>query len=97
MAIGQRMRKRRETLGLNQAGLAARLGVTQGAVAQMETGRRSPSRTVLPRLAKVLGVSVDYLLSGEESALVDIGDLNAGDRELVRRFCDFLRWARKSG
>jgi transcriptional regulator with XRE-family HTH domain len=95
MPLPTRLRQKRVELGWSQKELAGRLGVTQGAVAQLESGRRSPSRALVSRLARVLGVSADYLLSGEESALLDISQLNAGDRELVRRFCDFLRWEKR--
>lgn len=92
MSLGQRIKRRRAELKLSQKALAQALGVTQGAVAQMELGLRSPSLELLPRLAGTLRVSVEYLLRGEAAATVDVGALNAADRRLVRRFAAFLRW-----
>jgi transcriptional regulator with XRE-family HTH domain len=88
--IAERIRHRRKELGLNQKDLAALLGITQGAVAQMETGARSPSLDLVPRLAKALRVTTDYLFIGEDSALLEVGGLSGPDKLLLRRFRDFL-------
>ncbi len=90
MSLGRRIKRRRTELKLSQKALAQALGVTQGAVAQMELGLRSPSLELLPRLAGALRVSMEYLLRGETAATVDVSSLNAGDRRLVRRFAAFL-------
>ena len=52
----------RTALGITQEQLAAILGVTQGTVAQWETGRSHPSFDKLPKVAEALGVTVDELI-----------------------------------
>ena len=52
----------RDNLGMTQDQLAQKLDVTQGAVAQWEAGLSKPEIGRLPKLAKVLGVTVDDLL-----------------------------------
>lgn len=52
----------RETAGLTQTALAEKVGVSQQAVSFWETGERYPRTADLPRLASVLGVTVDELL-----------------------------------
>jgi transcriptional regulator with XRE-family HTH domain len=47
----------RTRLGLSQADLAARSGVTREAIARYETGPRIPTLTVAQRLAEALGVN----------------------------------------
>ena len=89
-SLSERIRKHRLVLKLSQKDLAIKLGLTQGSVAQMETGIRSPSVGILPKLAKIFVVSVDYLLTGQDAEMLDIGVLNAADRVLVRRFREFL-------
>jgi transcriptional regulator with XRE-family HTH domain len=54
-----RMRKR---VGLSQVQLAKRMGVTQGAISQWESGQAKPRTDLLFKLADVLGCSVDELL-----------------------------------
>jgi len=52
----------REHRGLTQAQLAARAGVTQGAVAQIESGARQGSVELLRKLAAALNVDLDDLV-----------------------------------
>lgn len=53
---GKDIRKYREIRGMNQAQLAAALGVTQQAVYYWETGKTSPKPENQAAIARVLGV-----------------------------------------
>ena len=66
-AIGARVRAARQHAGLSQTALAARVGVSQPAVAAWETGAYDPRRVVIARLADALDVSPDWLASGRRS------------------------------
>ena len=55
----------RKDLGLTQEALAAKLGITFQAVSKWETGQTMPDTLLLPKLAQILGVSVDKLLGYE--------------------------------
>ena len=57
------MRKR---AGLTQLELAAKMGVSGGAVAQWETNAAAPTASKLPKLAAILGCTIDELLKEEE-------------------------------
>lgn len=61
--LGDRLRALREDLGLTQAEVADRLGITDGGYGHFERGRRFPSAAELPWLAGGLGVSTIELLS----------------------------------
>jgi transcriptional regulator with XRE-family HTH domain len=66
---GQRIRVARKAKGLTQVELASLAGTTQQAIAGYETGRRghgNPNLGVLVKIAKVLSVSIDWLLTGRE-------------------------------
>lgn len=54
--IGLVIRDLRKSRDLTQAALAAKLGISQGALCDWETGRRSPAITDLPALAVALKV-----------------------------------------
>ena len=69
--FGDRIRERRKSLQITQDDLANALGVTPQHISFIEQGKGSPSLTLLPRLAKELGVSVDYLLSGKDSIIIE--------------------------
>jgi transcriptional regulator with XRE-family HTH domain len=60
--LGERLREARERLGLTQAQLGALLHVSGPTITRYETGVNKPNPETLRELAKVLRVSVDYLL-----------------------------------
>lgn len=63
--LGQRIGTLRRQMGLSQAELAARLGISASAMGMYEQGRREPSADTLIALSRELGVSTDFLLTGE--------------------------------
>jgi len=63
----------RRRAGLLQRQVAEVLGVSLGTVAMWDTGRNKPRADMLPKIAKLYGVTVDELLSGEEQAAVTAG------------------------
>ncbi|MBQ8141074.1 MAG: helix-turn-helix transcriptional regulator [Clostridia bacterium] len=62
-------RKLRINAEITQEELAVDLGITQSAVAKWEKGDTSPRAELLPRIASVLGCTVDELLKKEGSSL----------------------------
>ena len=66
MKINEVIRQRRQELGLTQEGLAERLGVSAPAVNKWERGLNYPDITLLPTLARTLGVDLNTLLSFQE-------------------------------
>lgn len=69
VSIGERIRDARRTAGLSQVDLAVKVGVSQPAVANWESGVHDPRRLMLARIADALGVSADWLASGARSAV----------------------------
>jgi len=55
------LKERRAELGLTQAELAERVGVTRKTVNTVENGVFTPSATLAIKLAKALGVTVEQL------------------------------------
>ena len=60
--LGNRIRDRRETLGLKQNDIAHALQVSPQAVSKWERGENAPDITILVPLVKLLGVSAGWLL-----------------------------------
>lgn len=60
--VGATIRRLREERGLDQAGLADRAGVSQQAISKIERGASAEPKS-LPRLCKVLGVTVEQVLT----------------------------------
>lgn len=63
--LGQRIAALRRHLGMSQAALAEKVGVSPSAVGMYEQDRREPSLSAMVTLSNALGVSVDYLLTGK--------------------------------
>ena len=64
--LGQRIRQAREAKGLMQKQLGSLVGKSESAVSQWENGGiREIKGATLGKLASELGVSIDWLLSGE--------------------------------
>lgn len=61
MSIGQRLKQRRQELGLSQKELALRLGVSPAAVSNYESGQNAVREDVLVKLFAVLDVDPNYL------------------------------------
>lgn len=60
--LGQRIRTQRERLGLKQHDIANALQVSPQAVSKWERGENGPDIATLAPLAKLLGVSTDWIL-----------------------------------
>lgn len=59
--------RKREAKGLTKAQLALKLGVSRATVTRYEDGTRMPSRSMLPKLSKILGAS-EAAIAGLEEA-----------------------------
>ena len=57
------IRKKRK---INQQKLAMDLNISREAISYYENGKRSPDVGMLKRLSAYFGVSIDYLVYGEE-------------------------------
>lgn len=97
--LGQRIRTQREKLGLKQSDIANALQVSPQAVSKWERGENGPDLTLLPPLARLLGVSVDWLLDaaneGKDTfeATVFVSDVEgAYGKSLGMAPADFAAW-----
>ena len=75
MKIHEVIRTRRQALGLTQEALADKLGVSAPAVNKWERALNYPDITLLPALARTLGVDLNTLLSFQE----DLTDQEIGN------------------
>jgi transcriptional regulator with XRE-family HTH domain len=80
--LGQRIRRRREALTITQQELADALKISPQYVSAIEKSKKVPSLALVSELAKQLGVSIDYLVSGEEGVVRDIISVIKADKRL---------------
>lgn len=69
LSLGKRIAMLRRQKGCKQEDLANALDVSPQAVSKWENDQTCPDISLLPRLAQLLGVSVDELLSGKKEEL----------------------------
>ena len=78
--IGQFIAARRKAVGLTQAELAEKLGITDRAVSKWETGRTMPDTALMLELCNILKINVNDLLCGEE---ISMNDNNQRNEQLI--------------
>ncbi|MEU4539027.1 MULTISPECIES: helix-turn-helix domain-containing protein [unclassified Streptosporangium] len=68
LLLGQQVYNRRTELGLSQAELAERAGMTQPQVSRLETGGVTPTLALLRRLAKALDADLNVTFTPHAAA-----------------------------
>ena len=98
MQYGEIIRRRRTALGLNQAELAERVGVSRNTVAGWETNHSRPDLGTLPALCRALGISLNAFFglerkrTAEENRVLEIfSALEVQDRESILWQMEALR------
>jgi transcriptional regulator with XRE-family HTH domain len=98
--LGARIRAQRERLGLKQADIANALQVSPQAVSKWERGENGPDIAILGALARLLGVTTDWLLDTHREerdvfdATVFVSSVNgAYEKSLNMAPKEFALWA----
>ena len=79
--LGDRIRKARRRCGLSGAELARRIGVARQHLHAIETNKtEDPGALLVERVADVLNVSADYLLSGRLEPRRPLAELDESHR-----------------
>lgn len=73
--IGATIKTLRKSKGLTQYELGCLLNVSDKTISKWESGQGYPEITQFPNLAKVFGVSIDYLFSGERKGIAVVGNI----------------------
>ena len=66
-SLANRIKRSRKILGITQGELGKRVGVSDVTILRWERGERVPNASFLPKLAKELNVSVEYLMGVENT------------------------------
>ena len=66
MEFGEKLKQLREERGMTQQTVAEKLYVTRQAVSRWECGARYPDLLMAKKIAQILDVTIDEMLSGEE-------------------------------
>jgi transcriptional regulator with XRE-family HTH domain len=81
--IGKRVRATRQGLQLTQEALASELGVTHQHISRIESDQAAPSLELVVKLSRRLGVTTDFLLTGDDRPAIDIVGAIRSSNELT--------------
>ena len=88
MVFCERLKELRNAKGITQDQLASRLDLTRAAVSSYENGVRTPSFSLLSRMASIFNVSTDYLLGHNNTRFIDATGLTDKQIELLSSMVD---------
>ena len=81
--VSEQLRQLRTSRNFSQGQIADAVGVSRSAMSAYENSLRQPSYDILVRLARLYGVSTDYLLGYTNDQMLDISGLNAHDAAII--------------
>ena len=90
IAIGQKIKERRQLLEITQESVANELSVNPSHISNVECGRANPSLTALVKIANILQCSVDYFIGSEYTFDVDKDREKTLDDKILDKlkYCD---------
>lgn len=90
MTLGERLRHLRKSHGLTLQGVGSWFGITRASVSGWESDRARPDPEKLPLLAKKLGVSVEYLITGKGQG--DLASSNVEPGPEIKGLVPVISW-----
>lgn len=82
MELGNRIAELRKEKNMTQEQLAVQLNVSNQAVSKWEASQCCPDVTLLPQLADIFGVTLDYLFGRENGQLPQVVEVSVADNQL---------------
>lgn len=85
LQIGQKIKKLRELKNFTQSHLASELGITQSAYSKMELGETEVSYTKLSKIADVLGVTPEEIMTFNEQMIFNVMHNQTGNGFVINK------------
>lgn len=92
--LNTRIKKLREERGVSQTLLAEILGVTKASVNGWEMNVSAPSLTNIIKIARLFGVSTDYLLGTARQRTIDVSELDENEISLIMSMLNYIKGKR---
>ena len=96
LLLAEKIKTIREQLGMTQAELARKLGLTRSSINGWEMGLSVPSTQYIVELAKLFRVSTDYLLGMKHGAVLNIDDLTEKEVSVLLDVANCFREKQKN-
>jgi transcriptional regulator with XRE-family HTH domain len=85
LQIGQKIKKLRELKNFTQSHLASELGITQSAYSKIELGETEVSYTKLTKIAQVLGMSPEEIMTFNEQMIFNVMHNQTGNGFVINK------------
>lgn len=86
MSFQQRLKERRESLGLSQVELAKKLGITKAAVSNYENGVSTPRADILFKVFDALKCDANFLFQDEMKELNQPDIFSEAEKNLIKKY-----------
>jgi transcriptional regulator with XRE-family HTH domain len=85
LQLGQKIKKLRELKNFTQSHIASELGITQSAYSKMEQGETEISYTKISKIAEVLGISPEEILTFNEQMIFNVMHNQTGNGFVINK------------
>jgi transcriptional regulator with XRE-family HTH domain len=85
LQIGQKIKKLRELKNFTQSHLASELGITQSAYSKIELGETEVSYTKLTKIAQVLGMSPEEIMTFNDQMIFNVMHNQTGNGFVINK------------
>lgn len=94
--IGSKIRQLRGQKNISQIDLAKQLGVSKSVISSYENEIHLPPYDILIKMARLFGVSTDYLLGSSKNHSINVDGLTDRQIEAITMIVDELRETNKN-
>lgn len=88
--ISDNIKRLRENMGLSQAALARKLGVTRASVNAWEMELSSPTATYLVEMARLFHTTTDDILGLSQEEQISLRGMNDQEKRLVYDLVEYI-------
>jgi transcriptional regulator with XRE-family HTH domain len=85
LQLGQKIKKLRELKNFTQSHIACELGITQSAYSKMEQGETEISYSKISKIAEVLGISPEEIMTFNEQMIFNVMHNQTGNGFVVNK------------
>jgi transcriptional regulator with XRE-family HTH domain len=85
LQLGQKIKKLRELKNFTQSHIASELGITQSAYSKMEQGETEISYSKISKIAEVLGISPEEIMTFNEQMIFNVMHNQTGNGFVVNK------------
>ena len=94
--VGERIQKRRKSLGLSQMQLSEKIGISNTYLSYIETGKKIPAMDIWLALCDALNVSSNFLLRGtiysdiDDQLIKNISLCTIEDKRILSKLAEYF-------